>query len=693
MKKKLNFWLLAALVCGMSLSVTSCKDNDDNELSPEEQEKQAQEQLEKAEQEMTAFNVLDYLADMSNAPADYLTGSYEPAIGVPDGDDTGTRIVITNDMETAAMRFGDLIDASIDENTSEYTWKDDKVGTLTYTKTTDGKSWATVDVSIKQIPHLQKIIYRSPEQADNNGKFTGTAYYRFGDVISRMNEDGQREYWFCVCPAFGPEGKVETHWISISRPPSKNVWTYPASNGFTYALPTLLGTNAEQAQNFAEMLFAICYPEQWERNIINNPKTGLFNKGIPMFGDFDKANVKYHSQYFWQRVQNAWTKHNIFYEHFGGSCGLEYFQNVLREGSEGLYLLTNGYSWWTTSSNKPTLYRYHFTNGTGKESNMHHKDPGSGIRPYTSISAEVIAAKIKLNVNDDFQPLTPYLREDKFFGTIEPHYIMRHATGAELAEDGHENQYLPLRGTYDVYNYNTEYGITNLNVDPEVLDRPTGKVVNSSAQQLWKPYRGDSHYRFGDIYKDENGHKWMVLLMSGSHFKNGKTFDGDSACFTELVSIDGLTPSADKGKITNLPTRDQAIRAATFLFYYQIYTNNLKLKVESEELKKDPLKYLELGKTVLNQVETCNFDVRMLYQIVRAQQQAHWNREPSYMGSIAYNDPNDTSGKQRLLRFICNMQNDYKMPCFYLWEHYVDSVDSSSELYAPERYGTLPIYS
>ena len=43
MKKYFHFWLLAALVCGLSLGVTSCKD-DDNELSPEEQEKQAQEQ-------------------------------------------------------------------------------------------------------------------------------------------------------------------------------------------------------------------------------------------------------------------------------------------------------------------------------------------------------------------------------------------------------------------------------------------------------------------------------------------------------------------------------------------------------------------------------------------------------------------------------------------------------------------------
>ncbi len=52
---------------------------------------------------MTAYSVLDYLANMSNAPSDFLSGSYEPTIGMADGGDAGTRIVNTNDMETAAI--------------------------------------------------------------------------------------------------------------------------------------------------------------------------------------------------------------------------------------------------------------------------------------------------------------------------------------------------------------------------------------------------------------------------------------------------------------------------------------------------------------------------------------------------------------------------------------------------------------
>ena len=38
MKKLMNFWLMAALVCGLSMSVTSCKDDDDDNTSEQRNE-------------------------------------------------------------------------------------------------------------------------------------------------------------------------------------------------------------------------------------------------------------------------------------------------------------------------------------------------------------------------------------------------------------------------------------------------------------------------------------------------------------------------------------------------------------------------------------------------------------------------------------------------------------------------------
>lgn len=82
---------------------------------------------------------------------------------------------ITDDQElmAAAANFAAIVDADVKESTTTYTYQNDAVGTLVYTKTNDGTSLAKVDVSIKQIPHLQQIIYKTPEQVGTNG----TDYY------------------------------------------------------------------------------------------------------------------------------------------------------------------------------------------------------------------------------------------------------------------------------------------------------------------------------------------------------------------------------------------------------------------------------------------------------------------------------------------------------------------------------------
>ena len=651
-KTNLHLWLFAALLCGLSLTVTSCKDDDDNDLSPEEQEQQAQEQ---AEKEMMAFNVLDYLADMSNAPEDYLTGSYEPTIGVADGADASTRIVNTNDMATAAMRFADLAGASIDENTQTYTWSNDELGTLTYTKTNDGKSWATVDVSIKQIPHLQKIIYRSPEQADNNGKFDGTAYYRFGDVVKKQNADGEDEFWICVRPAFGPEGKEDSHWVTISSLPKNNVWTYKGSNNIDYALPTLLGDNHEHSQNFAEMLFAIFFPNEWENNVINT-------KGITMFHDFDKENIMYHRQYFWQRVQKAWTNPNALTNDSGNPSGIsllktlfgtdgtaEYFKTMLKS-ADGLNLLTNGYSWNTTFSNKPTLYRYRFTNGEGKESNM-HKEPikGGVFSNYHSVSAEVIKAKITLNCIKAYTLENPGWFVPGFFGTNNKHYIIRHSTGAKLSSDGKEKPKEPLKGVSEVYRYNKYYGISDLNQDPEVLK--SSYYADDKEQQDISDFSGDSYYKVGDVFKDQKGSTWFVVNEAGHIY--------DNSPYSELISFEGIEIDG-KGSATNIPTRDKADRGAMLLWaLYKTYVEDMSSNTFTEEIVN--LRDAKIG-------------IRNLFAPLLATAS---DEEPTvHVGAYAYRG--STAGEQPLVRFVMNNKDSNQPFQFYLWDKYPKTPDKTT---------------
>ena len=647
MKRRLNLWLMAALLCGMSMSVTSCKD-DNNEPSAEEQEQQAQLQ---EENDNIAFSVLDNLGDLSNAPADFLSGSYEPTIGTADDGNAGTRIVNTNTMELAADRFADLCEVNVDENTPSYTWSDERMGTMVYTKSQDGKSWATVDVNIKQLPHLQKIIFRSPEQAGDNLSFKGTAYYRFGDVVSREVKDGNKtikEYWICVRPCFGPEGKENSHWVTISPLPSKNVWTYTGSNGIDYALPTGIGDNHEHSQNFAEMLYAICYPKEWQNNIINTD--------VPMFHDFNKQKgLRYHRNTFWQRVQDAWTDGKfeggqLLKRIFGTDATLQELQDML-VSEDGLNLLTHGKNWYTAKvggTNKPTLYYYRFCNGDKKKCNMHDRKTGSGLDKYSSVKAEVIKSKIQINVNTQYTEETPYLLIPKYFGSSNKYFIIRHAKGCELSTDGKEKKQEKLQGVTEVYNYNKSYGITDLTVEPEILDDNAGS--NDPSKQDLSEFTGDAHYTVGDVYKDLQGKLWFVVNQSGTTFEHSP--------YSELVSFEGIETDG-KGRATNIATRDQADRGAMLLWAYY-YTHDtywedfLNVNIN---LQKVPFSPRDLFFPLLEKVSD--------------------SKPTVYAGAYAYQG--NTTGKQPLVRFVMNNTDKNNPFQLYLWDKYPKTPDKTTQ--------------
>ena len=178
MEKRAFYWMsMAVFVCAISMMLASCKDDDkDDNKSPEQIEQEAQEAASKF------WDVVGQLTTMDNYTADYQDKTFEPTIGQPSEGNPYVRVVATNDMASAAQRFASLVGLTVGDGfpvaTASYTWKDDAIGTLTYTKTNNGSSWAEVEVSIKQLPHLQKIIYQAPEQMGTNASFDGSAYYR-----------------------------------------------------------------------------------------------------------------------------------------------------------------------------------------------------------------------------------------------------------------------------------------------------------------------------------------------------------------------------------------------------------------------------------------------------------------------------------------------------------------------------------
>ena len=491
--KKVFPWrspLCMMMVVALGMSVTSCKD-DDNLSAEERAEKEVAEQAEKASK---FWNVAGQLVGTLQATDDYASKTYEPTIGEPQEGNSTVRLVVTDDAASAAQRFADLVgldDGVMNSETATYAWSDPDVGTLTYTKSTDGQTLATVDVSIKQIPKLQKIIYLTLAQKGDNANYS-TCYYRFGDVISRANEDGKMEYWVCVRPSFEPEGKGDSHWITLSPLPKKNIYSYTSkTNGFTYTLPKNLGVNKKHMQNFAEMVWAMTNPDKWEQNITDNPYKSIFNKGVPMFNDFDKALVKYHSKQFWLRVSKGWEETKVT---LSDNTQVDLWQAILAESCINMgpnlsvgnfHLLCDGYSWNTFFSNSPTLYEYTYKYGRNAESNCHDVT-------YTKPSAQVIYKDdpnkdFVIDVAGEYKDWHPYLQILKFFGNEDYHYIIRHATGDELsALNGTVyNKKFPIDGFTEVYNYNKKYNITNLSVEPEERDD-----ITDTESDLDKPVVG-----------------------------------------------------------------------------------------------------------------------------------------------------------------------------------------------------------
>ncbi len=501
MKKSFKYLVAVVLVCGLSMSVTSCKDDN---VEPNKEEPTEQEAQQKASK---FWSVVGQLVSVDDVTDEYEDKTFEPTIGMPDATNATTRIVNTNDMKTAAQRFANLVDAKgIDENTPSYTWSDPDIGSMTYTKGGDATNWATVDVNIKAVPGLQRIIYREGGAGDN-GKFEGKAYYRFGDVVSRQveikyhmdkNDDPRKtitEYWICVRPAFGPEGKEDSHWVCVNTVSDKNYKYYKASNGYRYWLPTALKTDKENMQNFAEMLYAICNPQTWFDNVFNHHTDGKLwgFDGVPFFTDFKGANLKYHNQYFWQNVSTGWDKFKIA-EKALNLDNIEALSRIVNRQFDGVRLLHNGYSWWFTTSWNCELWEAVYTSGTkDEELNMHHAEYNNPEQNMKERHFDVREMGKKLENYKDF------FQDDNI------RWVIRHATGKELASNKKYDVKLPIDGVTEVYRYYRDMNPeNNMKSEPEITADTKGMT-----------FQNRGYYNMGDVVTDPQGNKWFCVQPSG----------------------------------------------------------------------------------------------------------------------------------------------------------------------------------
>ena len=627
------------------------------------------------------WGVIGNLVDHRDITPDFKGKTFTAIIGSPDNGDASVRVVSVNTPAVAAARYNALTGASISETTRSDSWHNDIVGSLKWTLVEDNTAWATVDVNIPSVPGLHKIIYRSPEQGDVNGSVgdNGSAYYRFGDVIKRKRaEDNVEEYWICVRPSFGPEGKGNSHWISVSPLPKEDVWPYyekeykygpfVASNRMEYGIPKHLGSSTEWHQDLAEMLFAIMYPQRWASNIQQySTSTSVFDSpsGLPIFNGWHYKRVKYHNEAFWTNVQQQWKARDLVPFLFGISYDeMAAAINPNNANARGLHFLYEGSKWSISYSNKPTLYQVHYTHGTGNEEKNMHKETTK------SVSSQVVIPRNfdESNTNYPFDvyklsSARPYLSEARFFGDDAPRWIVRYRTGEELSSTGNYDPQQPIPGftaNHEIYRYyKNVFPEKNLTDEPEVTVEGGGHG-----------FSGRAHYRWGNVYKDEKGDKWFVVNQAGNDI-GADDPSSERSPYTELISFGtaGLTPTSNNARVTNLPTLDQALRCYLFLFQLTSYAIDCN---DENLLDEDPI----AGKSALNILRNAGVDVRRIMQAIYAQDNDP--RNASLACCIAYNDPSNTIG-QTLLRCIVNYQNPQRDARMYFWTLYPSAPDTQTQ--------------
>ena len=621
-KRTIRFWLMAVLMGGLSLGFAACSDDDDK---PTEEQRVEQDLADAAD----FWNVVGQLTDGVMPDEGWQTATYAPSIGEADGTNSTVRIVQCADTENAAENFADLVGLTygkdITADTPEYTYKNDLVGTLTYRRS-GGETLATVDVDIKQMPGLQQIVYR---QVVENASFSGTAYYRFGDVVAKQNADGQTDYWICVRPAFGPAGKGDSHWVSLSKIPSANVKTVNkvvSGQKLTHVMPKSLSTNQEHMQNLAELLYAMLFPAQWAKNLEEN--NGY--KKLKYFKDFDYTKLfKYHNDSYFRMVDSRW---NDFYVAVFGLTAAELRQEL---AANGLNLI---YGTATMSSNNISLPIATFY--------------------QTNLKTKVLSKKTSTWDKQSFNiyDLTKngYGEFKNFAGSNEKFWVVRYATGATLAKGSAEtpifDKYKKLPNCRDVYVYNAD--VANLDMDnlkniaPAEAKKPSDPTEASNARN-----DGSGTYLIGDVVQDEQGNRWFCI--AGSPFDPNFPFVTDHTAWFVTFDFNGINTSGPV--VSGLPNEEDVPQLGAMIASFWGLITSFKIPylfsphnsdVSSSVIAKHIRDYADVD---LNKV-CLGLDSVWVFQSRGA---TYNSKSSSCIMNIAYNDGN--SGKQAVCRIIYDL--------------------------------------
>ena len=169
MKKNFYFLLMAALVCGLSLSVTSCKDDDKNDSNGGDDSELVEGGL--SEEDAQAWSWISVLTDEATQESGWQKKSYDVTIGLQSDNDPGARLIIVSDLDDAKANFSTIAGCAPEELNTTKTVSAGSYGSMTWNISEQGApNIATVEVNSKLLK-ITQLIYCTEEQVPDKIDF------------------------------------------------------------------------------------------------------------------------------------------------------------------------------------------------------------------------------------------------------------------------------------------------------------------------------------------------------------------------------------------------------------------------------------------------------------------------------------------------------------------------------------------
>ena len=276
-----SFKLFAALLLagGFALSLSSCKDSEDTANGPTPEEMAQSKESASAQ---GLLSVLSFTSQLDSLPDNWYANNYtvEPTVGTVNDQSTPfVRYVPVQNKEEAIAKYNSIADQIISEGSTSATFNIENVGSVKFNVLDQADCIATLDMNIKQQPHLTQIRFVPASAMGENASLKGEPYYDFGDVVELTEAPGVKSYWVCVRPCSQKEKKSTSHWMSFNlndwdsedkgvSESSVNIKKITKSDYEDYYLPTQLGNKSESRehlQNLFKLLMIIHDPAKYSR--------------------------------------------------------------------------------------------------------------------------------------------------------------------------------------------------------------------------------------------------------------------------------------------------------------------------------------------------------------------------------------------------------------------------------------------